>query len=145
MGDFVVYEFYLKKAIKLYTHTHTHTQIYVHQLQRAKRKDCLPVMHGQANNFFNNKLFSDNPRHVLILSSASNFVFNRGPQTRASLGAQSVKNLPTVQGTWVRSLGEEDPPEKEMATHYSILAWKILRTEEPGSLKSMGSQESDTT
>ena len=80
----------------------------------------------------------------MILSSVSNFVFNRGPQTRASLGAQSVKNLPAVQGTWVRSLGEEDPPEKEMATHYSILAWKILRTEEPGSLKSMGSQESDT-
>ena len=87
--------------------------------------------------FFNNKLFSDNARHVLTLSSVSNFVFNRGPQTRASLVAQSVKNLPAAQGTWVRSLGEEDPPEKETATHYSILAWKILWTEEPGSLQSM--------
>ena len=56
-----------------------------------------------------------------------------------------VKNLLAIQGTWVRSLGEEDPPEKEMATHYSILAWKILRTEESGGLESVGSQESDMT
>ena len=54
--------------------------------------------------------------------------------------AQSVKNLPAVQETWVRSLGWEDPPEKEMATHSSIIAWKISWTEEPGELQSMGSQ-----
>ena len=54
--------------------------------------------------------------------------------------AQSVKNLPAVQETWVRSLGWEDPLEKEMATHSSILAWKISWTEEPGGLQSMGSQ-----
>ena len=54
--------------------------------------------------------------------------------------AQSVKNLPAVQETWVRSLGWEDPLEKEMATHSSILAWKIPWTEEPGGLQSMGSQ-----
>ena len=59
--------------------------------------------------------------------------------------AQSVKNLPAVQKTWVRSLGWEDPLEKEMATHSSILAWRIPWTEEPGRLQSMGSQESDTT
>ena len=47
---------------------------------------------------------------------------------------QSVKNLPAVQETRVRSLGWEDPLEKEMATHSSILAWKISRTEEPGGL-----------
>ena len=58
----------------------------------------------------------------------------------ASLVAQSVKNLPAVQETQVRSLGWEDPLEKEMATHSSILAWKISRTEEPGGLQSMGSQ-----
>ena len=63
----------------------------------------------------------------------------------ASLVAQGVKNLPAVQKTWVRSLGWEDPLEKEMATHSSILAWKILETEEPGGLQSMGSQEKDTT
>ena len=54
--------------------------------------------------------------------------------------AKTVKNLPAVQETWVRSLGWEDPLEKEMATHSSILAWKIPWTEEPGGLQSMGSQ-----
>ena len=50
-----------------------------------------------------------------------------------------VKNLPTVQETWVRSLGQEDPLAKGMATDSSILAWRIPWTEEPGGLKSMGS------
>ena len=59
---------------------------------------------------------------------------------RASLVAQLVKNLPAVQETRVRSLGWEDPLEKEMANHSSILAWKISWTEEPGRLQSMGSQ-----
>ena len=57
----------------------------------------------------------------------------------ASLVAQSVKNLPAMQETPVGSLGWEDPLEKEMATHSSILDWKILWTEEPGGLQSMGS------
>ena len=59
---------------------------------------------------------------------------------KASLVAQSVKNLPAVQETWVQSLGWVDPLEKEMATHSSILAWKISWTEEPGGLQPMGSQ-----
>ena len=50
----------------------------------------------------------------------------------ASLVAQMVKNLPAMWETWVQSLGWEDPPEKGMATPSSILAWRILRTEEPG-------------
>ena len=54
--------------------------------------------------------------------------------------AQTVKHLPAVRETQVRSLGWEDLPEKEMATHSSTLAWKILWTEEPGRLQSMGSQ-----
>ena len=58
----------------------------------------------------------------------------------ASLVAQLVKNLPAVQETQVRSLGWEDPLEKEMATHSSILAWKISWTEEPGGVQSMGLQ-----
>ena len=58
----------------------------------------------------------------------------------ASLVAQTVKRLPAVQETWVRSLGQEDPLEKEMATHSSTLSWKIPWTEEPGRLQSMGSQ-----
>ena len=59
--------------------------------------------------------------------------------------AQTVKNLPAMGETWVHSLGQEDPLEKEMAIHFSILAWKISWTEEPGGLHSMGSQESDMT
>ena len=54
--------------------------------------------------------------------------------------AQTVKCLPTMWETQVRSLGQEDPLEKEMATHSSILAWKIPWREEPGRLQSMGSQ-----
>ena len=53
------------------------------------------------------------------------------------LGAQKVKNMPAVQEIQVRSLGWEDPVEKEMATHSSILTWRIPWTEEPGRLKSM--------
>ena len=54
--------------------------------------------------------------------------------------AQMVKNLPAMQETQVRSLGQEDSLEKGMATHSSILAWRIPWTEEPGELHSMGSQ-----
>ena len=54
--------------------------------------------------------------------------------------APVVKNLPAMPETQVQSLGWEDPQEKEMATHFSIPAWKIPRTEEPGKLQSMGSQ-----
>ena len=54
--------------------------------------------------------------------------------------AQMVKHLLTMRDTWVRSLGWEDPLEKEMATHSSTLAWKTPWTEEPGRLQSLGSQ-----
>ena len=57
-----------------------------------------------------------------------------------TLVAQMVKNLPVIQEIWIRSLGWEDPLEKEMATHSSILDWRIPWTEEPGGLRSMGSQ-----
>jgi len=56
--------------------------------------------------------------------------------------AQSVKNLPTMQETLVQSLGQEDPLEKGMVNHSSILAWRIPWTEEPGRLQFMGSQVS---
>ena len=61
----------------------------------------------------------------------------------ASLVAKLVKNLSAMQETQVQSLGQEDPLEKEMTTHSTILAWRIPWTEEPGRLHSMGSQESD--
>ena len=60
--------------------------------------------------------------------------------SRASLAAQSVKSLPEMWESCVQSLGWEDPLEKETATHSSILAWRIPRTEEPGGLHSMKSQ-----
>ena len=58
----------------------------------------------------------------------------------ASLVAQMVKNLPPMQETQVRSLGQEDPLEKGLASHSSILAWRIPWTEEPGGLQFFGSQ-----
>ena len=68
-----------------------------------------------------------------------------GPRIKAnwewtSLVAQRLKHLPAMRETWVRSLGQEDPLEKEMATHSSIPAWRIPRMEEPGRLQSMGLQ-----
>ena len=62
-----------------------------------------------------------------------------------SLVAQTVKNLPAMLENWVQSLGREDPLEKGMATHSSILAWRIPWAEKPGGLQSMGSEELDTT
>ena len=70
----------------------------------------------------------------------------RGPLTEAAssatlwTAAQTVKNLPAMRETWVRSLGREDPLEEGTATHSSILSWRIPRTEEPGGLQSIGSQ-----
>ena len=58
----------------------------------------------------------------------------------ASLGAKVANNQPAMQDPWVPSLGWEDPLENGMATHSSILAWRIPWTEEPGKLQSMGSQ-----
>ena len=62
--------------------------------------------------------------------------------------AQQIKNalaMQEPQEMWVQSLGQEDPLEKEMATHSNILAWRIPQREEPGGLQSMGVTESDTT
>ena len=64
----------------------------------------------------------------------SNSGYKFPPCTRASLVAQMVKNLLAVQETWVQYLGWEDPLEEGMATHSSILAWRIPWTEEPGRL-----------
>ena len=79
------------------------------------------------------------------MATHSNILAWRIPWTEelgglTSLVAQTVKRLPTMQGTWVQSLGQENPLEKEMATHSSTLAWRIPRMEEPGGLQSMGLQ-----
>ena len=63
---------------------------------------------------------------------------------RASLVVQRLKHLHATWETWVRSLGQEDPLEKEMATHSRMLAWEIPWTEEPGGLQSMDLQKSET-
>ena len=68
------------------------------------------------------------------------FIMGLLSATRASLVAQTVKRLSAMQETRVRSLGWEDPLEKEMPAHSSILAWKIPWTAEPGGLQSKGSQ-----
>ena len=65
------------------------------------------------------------------------------PHTDSPSGSV-IKNLLAEQRIWVRSLGGEDPLEEEMATHYSLLAWEIPWTEEPGGLQTMGSQRSQT-
>ena len=82
--------------------------------------------------------------HLLAASSLSfwtwGFFFFLVDSNGDSLVAQLVKDLPAVEETPVQSLGWEDPLEKEMATHSSILAWKISWTEEPGGRQSMGSQ-----
>ena len=62
------------------------------------------------------------------------------PIGKCSLVAQTIKNLPARQETWVQSLGGEDVLEGDMATHSGILSWRITWTEEPGGLQSMGSQ-----
>ena len=64
----------------------------------------------------------------------------KGLLAGASWVAQAVKNLPAMWETWIQSLGQEDPLEKSMATHSSILAWRIPWTEEPGRLQSMSLQ-----
>ena len=70
----------------------------------------------------------------------SHFLFVNYTCVRASLVTQMVKNLPAIQEIQVQCLGWEDPLEKGMATHSSVLAWRIPSTEEPGGLLSMGSQ-----
>ena len=76
------------------------------------------------------------PEHLALKASRTYFQESH----KASLVAQMIRHLSPMLETWVRSLGWEDPLEKEMATHSSTLAWKIPWTEEPGGLQSVGSQ-----
>ena len=80
--------------------------------------------------------FKDLKDNTILIGSF--FLFDAHLKT--SLVAQRLKRLPAMQETWVQSLGQEDPLEKEMATHSSIFAWRIPWTEEPIRLQSMGSQ-----
>ena len=68
-------------------------------------------------------------------------LFQGSPGRASVVESETVKNLPAMLETWVQSLGQEDPLEKETAIHFSILAWRIRWTEEPGGPQSMGSQK----
>ena len=99
----------------------------------------LAFLHIQLRNF---SLCLQVQMTVLSLSPCifTSLPLNRHPSLGlAYLVVQIVKNPPAMQETWVRSLDWEEPLEKEMATHCSILAWEIPWTEEPGGLQSMGS------
>ena len=87
-------------------------------------------------------VWSTDKAYTLVSTFLINNIFSL---TRASLVAQRLKRLPGMQETWVRSLGREDPLEKEMVTHSSTLAWRIPWMEKPGRLQSLGCKESDTT
>ena len=80
------------------------------------------------------------PSSLYCLFSVANAIRLNTHICIGSLVAQRLKRLPGMRETWVRSLGREDPLEKEMATHSSTLAWRIPWREEPGRLPSMGSQ-----
>ena len=84
------------------------------------------------------KVWSRTRKISVICELVKNANYQALPKT--TLVAQMVKCLPAMQGTWVQSLGWEDPLEKEMVTHSSTLAWKIPWMEEPGRLQSMGLQ-----
>ena len=78
--------------------------------------------------------------YIIFYNHHRDFQYFSCLSLRTSLIAQMVKNLPATWEIRVQSLGQEDPLEKEMATHSSILAWRLPWTEEPSRLKSMGSQ-----
>ena len=86
-----------------------------------------------------------NPGSRTLQSQLQELLVCAGSPELGFPSGSAVKNLPAMQETWIRSLGWEDPLEKEMATHSSVHAWKIPWTEEPGGWQSLGSQESDMT
>ena len=133
-------------------------------VQLKKKKNCTPescelFYLGQNENFGPGDSISDSSQKLLQRArEESQYIcdFSEGvPAVKhifwqklavswASPVAQVVKKLPTMQKTWILSLGEEDPLEKRMATHSSILAWRIPLTEEPSGLQSTGLQRSHT-
>ena len=97
---------------------------------------------------FNPMDCSTNDRENEVIFTSSTVFLSFGSTwsiSWTSLVAQTVKHLPTMQETRVQSLGWEDPVEKEMTTHASILAWRIPWTEQPGSYSPRGHKESDMT
>ena len=84
--------------------------------------------------------YEERKQHIQLLGSVFWKYFRNSKLSRGFPDGSAVKNLLVKQETWVQSLGQEDPLEAEMATHSSILAWKIPWSEESGELQSMGLQ-----
>ena len=82
---------------------------------------------------------------IYISQNLTNCILQIDTVYSMSVVAQTVKNLSAMQETWVRSLGQEDPLEKGMASHYSILAWRIPWTAEPGRLQTTVHRVQETT
>ena len=104
--------------------------------QKIKKNQTCPALitYWMNNQFQNIKSF------IIILMTFTIANTYTALTTLTCFMAQMVKNLPAMQDTWVRSLVWEGPLEKGMATHSTVLAWRISQTEKPGSLQSMGSQ-----
>ena len=86
------------------------------------------------------KFYTISHRYLEVFTFSQKYLLKYTRNSRTSQVAQTVKNLPVMQETQLRSLGHEDPMEKGMGTHSSILAWRIPRTEEPSRPQSIGSQ-----
>ena len=100
---------------------------------------------SQVTGAFNNGLFNRTTEEKIHQNHTSHHMQKLALIKLAGFpGCSVVNNPPALQETWVQSLGREDPPEKKMASHSSVLAWEIPWTEEPGRLQSMGSQKSQT-
>ena len=117
----------------------------VHGILQARILDCVAISYFRGTSRPRNKtrvtcISRIGRRTLYPCTTWEAILFNVMHYYWSSLVAQRVRRLPVMQETWVRSLGQEDPLEKEMATHSSTLAWKILWTEKPGRLQSMGSQ-----
>ena len=97
---------------------------------------CIQISQQAGKVVWYSHIFKNFPQFVVIYKVKDFVIINNG----TSLVAQMVKHLPTMRETRVRSLGREDPLEKEMATHSSTLTWKIPWMEDPGRPQFMGSQ-----
>ena len=97
-------------------------------------ESCIPPSPTLSRSFRYLQIFSSSQYTRIIYFLFELLAYSQ----KGSLVAQTVKNLPAMQETWVQSLGQEDPLEKRMAIHSSILAWRIPWTEEPGRIQTMG-------
>ena len=125
-------------------HKHSLPGSSVHGILQARILEwvAVPFSRGSSQPSYQTQVSGIVGRFFTVWATSEAFLmgFPCGLPPWVSLVAQTVKNLPAMKETWVKTLGQEDPLEKRMATHSSILFWRIPWTEEPGGLQSMGSQ-----